>query len=302
MMVIDSHVHIGSYPVLENLAQKLNTRADIASFRLRYPDLYERQTLEDPINNADSLLAVMDQHGVDVSVVMARPGVPNEFVAEMTRPHPDRLIPQLRLASDQQLKGYIDNPASVSRRCTEAIPRWIEEFGMRGVGEVFIRGLTSELHPERIADDLEPIMRRLDEYRIPISFPTGWSQWKGALYYGDPLWVDEIAGRYPEVPIVLCKMGRGSTTFFESSMMVALRNPNVHFDMTQTIPAHLRQAVDSIGAERIMFGTDWSASWRYLRAPEDVHTLGFRIIEEAGLLESEQRSVLAGTARNLFGL
>jgi predicted TIM-barrel fold metal-dependent hydrolase len=67
---------------------------------------------------------------------------------------------------------------------------------MKGVGEIFIRSLTNEIHPERIAKDLEGLMGVVARNDVPIQFPTAWSQFPGGLFYGDPLWVDEVAMRH----------------------------------------------------------------------------------------------------------
>jgi predicted TIM-barrel fold metal-dependent hydrolase len=75
----------------------------------------------------------------------------------------------------------------------------------------------------------------------------------------NPIWVDEIAGIFPDVPIVLIKMGRGFRSSFDTCMVVAMRNANVYFDMTESPPEHVREALARIGPSRIMFGTDLSA-------------------------------------------
>ena len=71
----------------------------------------------------------------------------------------------------------------------------VGELGLRGMGETHIRSLTAEMHPELIARDLEPLMLELARHGVPLQLQTAWTQWKGGLWFGDPLWVDEIAGR-----------------------------------------------------------------------------------------------------------
>jgi predicted TIM-barrel fold metal-dependent hydrolase len=143
-------------------------------------------------------------------------------------------------------------------------------------------------------------MRTVAKYGVPIQFPTAWSQFPGGLYYGNPFWVDEVAHRHPSVPIILTKMGRSITTYFDSALTVALRNVNIYFDVVGTCPEHLRIAVDKIGAERIMFGTDWSATWRWVSVPRDLYSLRLKVLEDAGLSESERDHILWRTAARLF--
>jgi uncharacterized protein len=83
-------------------------------------------------------------------------------------------------------------------------------------------------------------------------FPTGCTGWKGVHYFcSEPVWVDELAGAYPEVPIVLTKMGRSIRASFDACRVVAIRNANVYFDMTDTSAEHLREAITVLGAHRM---------------------------------------------------
>jgi predicted TIM-barrel fold metal-dependent hydrolase len=79
-----------------------------------------------------------------------------------------------------------------------------------------------------------------------------------------------------------------------------MRNPNVYLDTVATTAAHLRRAVDVIGPDRIMFGTDWSPTWRWVRAPMDLYELRFRTLKEAALTRDEEDQILWKTAARLF--
>ena len=173
---------------------------------------------------------------------------------------------------------------------------------MKGVGEIFIRSLTSEIHPEKIAKDLDGMMKVVSKHGVPIQFPTAWSQFPGGLFYGDPLWVDEVAMRHPNVPIILTKMGRSIGRYFDSAMTVAMRNVNIYFDVVGTNPQHLRFAIDKIGAHRIMFGTDWSATWRWISVPMALHKLRLKVLDDANLTEEERRMILWDNAVKIFKL
>ena len=81
-MIIDSHVHVWSYPALFDLEDKIRTTEDLITFRTKYPDLYERTLHEEPVDNSDQLIAHMDERGIDKALVQARPGaVTNDQVA-----------------------------------------------------------------------------------------------------------------------------------------------------------------------------------------------------------------------------
>lgn len=302
-MIVDAHVHLMSFPSYANLADRIETTQDLIAFRSRYPEIYQTATTEEPVDNSDQLVATMDRHGVRYAVVQSRPGrVTNEHIAAAVRRHPDRLFGLFSFGKLEQMSGYEHDPAVLRERVVSEVGRCVTELGLRGMGETHVRALTAEIHPELIARDLEPLLLELSKHRVPMQLQTAWTQWKGGLWFGDPLWVDEIAGRHPTVPIILTKMGRGIQTFFDHALTVALRNENVYFDTVGTTPQHLRQAVDAIGSHRIMFGTDWSTTWAYVRKPADLYTMRLRTVDDARLDDAERADVLWRTACRLFSL
>ncbi len=122
------------------------------------------------------------------------------------------------------------------------------------------------------------------------------------MFYGDPLWVDEVALRHPTVPIILTKMGRSIGRYFDSALTVAMRNVNVYFDVVGTTPEHLRIAVDKIGAHRIFFGTDWSATWRWISVPTTLHKLRLKVIDDAKLTDAQRQMIFWDNAVEVFKL
>ena len=173
---------------------------------------------------------------------------------------------------------------------------------MKGLGEIFIRALTREVDSERIAYDLKPMMDAVSHYGVPVQFPTAWTQFPGGLFYGNPIWADEVACRYPETPIILTKMGRSLVTYFEPCLAVAMRNVNVYFDVVGTCPEHLRKALDTIGSKRILFGSDWSATWRWVRDPDELYTLRLKVLDDANVTEEEREDILWRNTERLFKL
>lgn len=302
-MLIDTHVHIMSFPSLENLEDKIVSIEDLTTFRTRYPSLFAAIRTESPVDNSDHLIRAMDKNKVTCALVQTRPGaIDNRQIADAVKKHTGKLFGLFRIGHNQHLDGYLDDPSPLREKALEEITVCVEKLGMKGMGELNIRAFTNEVHPEKIAKDLEPIMKAVTKYKIPIQIPTGWTQWRGGLFYADPIFVDEIAGRHPEVPIILTKMGRSIATYFDSCMVVALRNVNIYFDVVGTNAIHLRTAVDRVGSDRIMFGTDWSATWRWVSKPADVHTMVLQVMEGARLEEKEMEDIKWKTANRIFGL
>jgi predicted TIM-barrel fold metal-dependent hydrolase len=302
-VIIDSHVHIFSYPSFRDLSKQIRTMEDAIAFRTRYPDLYNCNLTEAPIDSTDELIADMDKNGVDFALVQARAGhVSNDLVAQAAKRHPTRMVALARVGHDQEAAGYHDDPGPSREKAPAELERALTELGMRGVGEIFVRSMTNKIHPEKIADDLSGVMRVAEKHQVPIQFPTAWSQFPGGLFYGDPVWADEVSGRHPKVPVILTKMGRSISRYFDTVMSVAMRNVNVYLDVVGTNPQHLRFAIDKLGADRIMFGTDWSTTWRWLSVPATLHQIRMKVLDDAKLTQAEREQILWKNAARLFKL
>jgi Amidohydrolase len=70
--------------------------------------------------------------------------------------------------------------------------------------------------------------------------------------------VSSSEARSQPMPIIITKMGRGYSFIFEMPLAIAFKHPNIYFDVVQATPAHIERAVEELGADQIMFGTDWS--------------------------------------------
>jgi hypothetical protein len=71
-MIIDSHVHIFSFPSFRDLSNHIRTMEDAIAFRTRYPELYKRNATDEPIDNTDELIRDMDKNGIDFAIVQTR--------------------------------------------------------------------------------------------------------------------------------------------------------------------------------------------------------------------------------------
>lgn len=302
-MIIDTHVHIFSYPSFRDLSKYIRTMEDAIAFRTRYPDLYNCNLTETPIDSTDELVADMDKNGVDFALVQARAGhISNDLVAQAAKRHPSRMVALARVGHDQEAAGYDEDPGPTREKAPAELERAISTLGMQGVGEIFVRSLTNHIHPEKIAKDLSGIMSVCAKHQVPIQFPTAWSQFPGGLFYGDPVWADEVAERHPKVPIILTKMGRSIGRYFDTVMSVAMRNTNIYLDVVGTSPQHLRFAIDKLGPDRIMFGTDWSTTWRWLSVPATLHQIRMKVLDDAKLTQAERDHILWRNAVRLFRL
>jgi len=299
--VLDAHTHpFGNNKI--DLSDKIRTKRDAVTLRHRHPELFREfwGTRED---ETDLLIAEMDAHGIDMAVIQPSVGEPIDGVLAAVKRRPDRLVGLFSIVDREILKG----PSHGARPTEESVERFreqvrvnVKERGLRGLGELL--GFSAQSAPEAIARDLFPLMDVLREHRVPIMIPTAWTQFASSLYHGIPLFVDDLAERYPEVPIIITKMGRGYDFIFEIALAIAYKHMNVYLDTAQAPPAHIRRAVREVGADRVIFGTDWSMSWRYAARPSTIHADGLAAIEAAELSAEEKSWVLGRTAAGVFGI
>lgn len=303
-MIVDTHTHVMSFPSLEAVAPTaIRSVSDLASFRARYPHVAAAASTESAVSNVDQLLCDMDRNGITLALVQARPGnISNWEVAAAIENHKDRLMGLARIGANYMVSGYPDDPGIERTRLANEIRVAIEELGFVGVGEIFVRSLTRKTNAEAIADDLDEIMSVIAAAKVPVQFPSGWSQFRGGLGYGDPLWIDEVAARYPSVPIIVTKMGRGIQHLFDNALMVAIRNPNVYFDLVGTTASHVQAALTAIGPTRLLFGTDWSATWRHVVEPQHVYEKQLALVDQLGLSQEAKDLIIAQNAVDLFRL
>ena len=306
-MIVEAHCHPFGPPSYRELGEVIRTVPDLVGFRGRHPKLYNARLTEPLVDFADELIEEMDRHAIGKALIMSTGSADsedtrNEKIAAAVAKHPEQLFGLMSLGTDYTATGFGDDPQALRKAASRQIADCMGRLGFRGIGETHGGPFTTEIHPVSIADDLRPIMEALAGYGAPLLIATGWTQFPGRMYYADPIYVDEIAGRYPDVPIVLTKMGRGTPHYFESALIVAMRNPNVYFDATSTTAEHIRRAIRTIGAERIMFGTDWSPTWRWVREPEALYPTRLRVIRESGISDADAEQVLWKTAVQLFQL
>lgn len=124
--------------------------------------------------------------------------------------------------------------------------------------------------------------------------------------FGNPLDLQSVALAFPTVPIIIPHFGAG---LFREALMVADTCANVYLDSSSsntwmrytpglTLPQVLRTAVDVIGAQRILFGTDSSffpRGWN-----KQVYDAQQNAAEEARIPAEGRAKIFGGTFSQLF--
>jgi hypothetical protein len=243
-VIIDFHTHLFPESVCSGRDCYLDSEP---AFGLLYRSPQAR------LVNAQELLAAMDDNGVDKSVVLGFPWqdpalfkMHNDFIMEAVRRHPDRLIGL----------GCFDpgssEAAHEAERCLDG--------GLTGIGELaFYRSGIEETSLDRLA----PIMDICRERGRPVLIHT--NEPVGHAYPGKTpntlAQIYRLISRFSENIIILAHWGGGLFFFNLLKKEVKDRLRNVYFDTAASPflydPEIYRIAIQSVGVEKILFGSDY---------------------------------------------
>lgn len=243
-MIIDFHTHL--FPESICSGRKCYCDSEPA-FDMLYRSAHSR------LVNAPELLAAMDDNGVDKSVVFGFPWqdpalfkMHNDYILEAVQRHPDRLIGL----------GCFDPENSEAAREAE---RCLDS-GLGGIGELaFYRSGIQEAS----LDHLAAVMDICRERGRPILIHT--NEPVGHAYPGKTpntlAQIYRLISRFPDNIIVLAHWGGGLFFFNLLKKEVKDRLRNVYFDTAASPflydPQIYRMAIQSVGVEKILFGSDY---------------------------------------------
>jgi predicted TIM-barrel fold metal-dependent hydrolase len=188
-------------------------------------------------DTAEKLIARMDEAGVALAAISSyhnapgRTPDPHAQIIEAVQQYPDRLI------------GY----ARIDPWYGEASVSALEDAVSRGLRGLKLHPATYMLYPY---DDLTVnVVRRAGELRIPVM-----------IHSGDenmclPYQIERLAARCPETTLILAHIG--GYYAHRAAIDVAERHPHVLVDTSEIpFPDHIRRAVERLGAEKVLFGSD----------------------------------------------
>lgn len=258
-MIIDSHVHIGTEDLLA---------------RPIPPEKRARPAFQDRMHNTvENQLARMDENGIDRAVVFGFPLEEvdrvraNEYVLSAAQAHPQRFIPFMLVGDDTDY--------------------WLKR-GARGFKQQNIL-----YAPERF--DLMRAYAVMAEAGTPmlIHFRAGpgWNVAEQAR---------AILRRVPRLRLIVAHMGRHSPNTADGveAALLGLRDEENVFFETSTVrtPAAIARAVELVGDDRVIFGSDYPFN-SYL----NTNPIGEELaaVERAGV---PTENILAGSIRRWLAI
>ena len=203
---------------------------------------------------SETLLARMDRHGVEKTILMrGNFPAPNAAMAEILKRHPDRFV----AFSSWDAEAPAGTPPRETAKGLAALERGLTEYGFLGAGE-FDLARFMPLPPERAYEGYLSTIELCRHHKKPIMFHTSYDGGKVPMAYKNPIMLEPLAFEYPDVPMLVCHMGKHDVTFFEYAMMLARKCKNVYLTTSNTRRDFIERAVEEIGPERLIFGSDWS--------------------------------------------
>ncbi len=226
-------------------------------------------------HTADKLVRQMDEAGIAMAAIsgyMNAPG-PNpdslRTIADAVAAYPDRLIGYARL------DPWFDDA------CVRTLEAAVRDWGCRGVK---LHPAHYTLHP--FGQQTVKLVRRAGELGLPVLFHCGDEM------MSLPYQIDRLAAACPETTIILAHIGG----FFSgnAALDVAARRENTFVDTSEIpLPHMVRRAVDVLGAEKVLFGTD---------GPSIDMGLEITKVKLAGLSCSQEEQVFCRNYATLMGI
>jgi predicted TIM-barrel fold metal-dependent hydrolase len=136
------------------------------------------------------------------------------------------------------------------------------------------------VHARFAANDavLWPVYARLSDLGLPVVFHCGTSVFPGAVNrFADPALMDEVAGAFPDLKIVLAHGGRG--WWYDAAAFISQMRPNVWIELAGLPPKKLPEYYRNFDLGRLsrkfIFATDWPGVPGIARNAAAVADLGF---------------------------
>ncbi len=190
------------------------------------------------VMHVDAMLAHMDAHGVERSLLIPWPAVHSESeahneIAHAVKAHPDRFSGAACLHPFQPREQFLAE-----------LRRAVETLGLRAL----------KLQPQ--FQPLNPMNRQHDWYwesalahRLPVVVHTG----NGAPLALPSLYI-AAAQRFPQLKIILAHCG--GPVYYQEAILAAQLCPNIYLDLS-TLPGHnAADVLRHVDSERVMMGSD----------------------------------------------
>jgi len=217
----------------------------------------------------------------------------NKTYADAVKNHPQRLIAFAGIDPRRD-------------KAVELIERFLGEWGMRGIKFHTAAGFYPN---DRVC---YPIYEKALQYGVPVLLHTGEVLKPLYFKYCQPIYVQEVAMDFPDLPIILAHTGG---CWYREAVAICNNSTNIYLDLSVWQPRllrplefyrALRSLLDSISWQRVLFGSDYpflkllvnQERWvkAFTEIPDSVKERGIQFKDE------EIEGIMGGNAARLLGL
>ncbi|MGE5819605.1 MAG: amidohydrolase family protein [Deltaproteobacteria bacterium] len=258
------------------------------------------------VDRTEVLLREMNAHGVETAVIL-HSYVPDEspHIQAAVRKYPGRFV------------GFVTlrKVGITGKEAADYAEKWLAEPEIRGVGECIVDLFRVKGSADTIPQALNELRLLMDVVRakkVPILFHTGFSgtntgKHVKSLAWRDPLVLDEIAGEYWDVPIIIGHSGGHYPPYDTSALMMAYEHENVYLETSKSRSDVIEKAVSEIGASRLLFGTDWVRETPHAvgpigERPSHMYDWNIDMVEAAKISAADKEMIFYGNMKSLLEL
>jgi predicted TIM-barrel fold metal-dependent hydrolase len=266
--VVDTHVHAQRHAA----GAAIKERAEQQGKRLAsYEQLEQSMRQIVAYDNSERLLFDMNTYQVDMCVLHPAFGMTNEINAQIVEKHPNKFVALCTAKKTMERALRRENPWTVDAAAKE-LDDLLSTGKFVGIGE----GIPSDgtrrktISQTDRMDEIRVIMDVARKHKVPatihtgvvMGYPLGHHYWPETL---NPIWLIDIAIEYRDVPIILCHggmQGWWSEHWVNQCLFLAASSDNVYLETGLWWTELYEKALNdpNIGAEKLIWGTDWGAS------------------------------------------
>jgi predicted TIM-barrel fold metal-dependent hydrolase len=229
------------------------------------------------------LLNRMDKAGVDQAITWLQPNPihsvdeGNGYVYAAWRNHPDRILPF----------GWAE-PHHGIVRAKETIKRCVEEYGFHGIK---LNGAQNYffIDDEKLSI---PLIEAIAATGKLLAFHIG----TDAFEQTHPFRLGKIARRFPETRILAIHMGGvGHRDLTAAMIEIAAECPNITLVGSEVKTKAILQAIKTLGAERVCFGSDTPFELMHVEVAK------YHALLDGEISPAEKALVMGGNMARLVG-
>ena len=268
--IIDTHVH----------AQRHAAGPDFKKIgvedpkKMGYKDLSRIMRHLKAYDNSERLLYDMLCYDVDMCILCSAFGMNNEINVQLVEKYPDKFR-ALCCAKETAEKARAGEKEWTIEAACEELDRLLQSGKFIGIGEAMPGDATAigsqkTLSQVERMNQLRKVMNLARKHNVPVRVHTGspmgypipYSYWPENWH---PLWMQDLATEYPDVPIIFDHGGMQGGTWehlVEECIQVAANHDNVYLEtgLYWTELYYKALSNPNVGPEKLMWGTDWGAS------------------------------------------